>query len=238
MNKIVVSNLEIHVIKKDIKNIHLAVYPPHGRIRVAAPQHTHDDAIRLFIVSKIPWIKKHQKKFLQQKRLSKREYISGESHYFMGQRYLLNIIHADQSSSISLRNKKYLDLRVKPWTNREQKAKIFKERYRKELKLIVPSLLAKWQQKMWVQASHRRIQQMKTRRWSCNPETRRIILNLELAKVPPQCIEYVLVHELTHLLERTHNDKFVAYVDSFLPNWRQLRDILNSRPLFMSEGEK
>lgn len=238
MNKIAVSNLEIQVVRKDIKNLHLGVYPPFGRVRVAAPQHINDDAVRLFIVSKIPRINRQKKKFLWQNRLSRREYISGESHYFMGKRYLLNVVELDQTPSVSIRNKKYLDLIVKPWTNRDQKAKILNERYRDELKSIVPSLLTKWQQKIWVQANHRRIQQMKTKRWSCSIESKRILLNLELAKKSPQCIEYVIVHELIHLLERTHNDRFVAYMDQYLPNWRQLKDELNSWPLSIDDRVK
>jgi predicted metal-dependent hydrolase len=153
----------------------------------------------------------------------------------MWKRYLLKVIESNQAASISLRNKKYIDLVVKPWTNREQKAKVVKERHRSELKSILPSFITKWQQVVWVKADYRRVQQMKTKRWSCSIENKRILLNLELAKKSPQCIEYVVVHELIHLLERTHNDKFVAHMDKFLPNWRQLKDELNSWPLSIDD---
>lgn len=235
MNKISVRNLEVQVIKKDIKNLHLWVYPPFGRVRVAVPHSTNDDAVRLFIVSKIPWINKQKKKFLAQDRHSKREYINWESHYFMWKRYLLNLIEVDDVPKVEIRNKKYIDLHIKPCSNIDQKERVIKARHRNELIRIIPPFLEKREKITWVQASSRRIQQMKTKRWSCSIDSKRILFNLELAKKSPQCIEYIVVHEMVHLLERTHNNRFIAYMDQFLPNRKQLKDELNRWPLSIDD---
>lgn len=225
---ITVSNLSIDVIKKDIKNLHLWVYPPTGRIRVAAPQHMEDDYIRLFLVSKLSWIKKHQAKFNTQERETPREYVSGESHYYFWQRYLLKVIELNNAPKVVIKNKKHIELIVRPWSTTEQKANILKERYRSQLAEKIPNFINKRSTIMGVDPQEWRIKQMKTKRWTCNIKDKRIRLNLELAKKSEQCLEYVVVHELTHLLEKYHNDKFTAHMDQFLPKRRHYKKTLNS----------
>ena len=234
-SKIEVGNLIIDVVRKNIKNLHLAVYPPTGRVRIAAPLTVNDDAIRLFIVSKISWIKKHQSKFNGQDRESEREFISGESHYYQGQRYLLNVIYHDAKPRVELRNKTYLDLYVRLGSNQLQRQKILTEWYRSKLKEQIPDLINKWKYIVGVEVDDWCIKKMKTRWGSCNRKNKRIWLNLELAKKPLHCLEYIIVHELTHLLERHHNDRFKGLMDNFMPSWRLYKNELNQLILPYSE---
>lgn len=231
MHQIVVNDIVVDVVRKDIKNLHLAVYPPQGRVRVAVPLYVEDDAVRLAVISKLPWIKQQQKQFQAQERQTERQYISGESHYFQGQRYLLNVEYRDETPSVKIRNKKILELVVRPDSGIEQRGRVLLDWYRKHLKEQTAPLIEKWQTIIGVEVDEWRIKQMKTKWGSCNIEARRIWLNLELAKKPVQCLEYIMVHELVHLLERHHNERFIAYMDTFLPNWRMLRDELNREPL-------
>lgn len=231
MHQIIVSDIVVDVVRKDIKNLHLAVYPPHGRVRVAVPLYVEDDAVRLAVIAKLPWIKRQQKQFNAQERQTERRYISGESHYFEGQRYLLNVEYRNASPSVKIRNKKILELVARPGSNVEQRGRVLIDWYRQHLKEQTAPLIDKWQSIIGVQVNEWRIKQMKTKWGSCNIEDRRIWLNLELAKKPIQCLEYIIVHELVHLLERHHNDRFTQLMDTFLPNWRMIRDELNREPL-------
>lgn len=231
MEKITISNIKIDVVRKDIKNIHLAVYPPTGRVRIAAPIRVNDDAIRLFAISRLGWIKRQQRKFVEQERLSPREYKDRESHYFLGKRYLLNVIEHDAPGKVEIRNKSYIDLYVRKDSMFEYKKSIMTEWYRKELKKIIPGILERWQKKTGIQVDDWCVKQMKTKWGSCTIEKNRIWLNLELVKKPIHCVEYIIVHEMVHLLERHHNDAFTAYMDKFLPNWRFLKGELNRSPL-------
>ncbi|MCF7860896.1 M48 family metallopeptidase [Candidatus Woesearchaeota archaeon] len=223
-----VYSLKVDTVKKDIKNIHLGVYPPDGRVRVAAPNKTTDDSIRLLVSSKIPWIKKQRKKFEKQERQSKREYVSGESHYFLGNRYLLNVIETDSKPRIELKRKTRIDLYIQPHLKIEQRAKVFDEFYREELKKNIPQVLKKIQKKIMVEVSDIRIKKMKTKWGTCNPKAKRIWLNLELAKKPIHCLEYVLIHEIVHLTEKNHTDKFFYLMKSILPQWELYKAELNS----------
>jgi len=229
--KMRVSNLTIDTVKKDIKNIHLGVYPPNGRIRVAAPLNTSDEVIRLFILSKIPWIKQQQIKFVLQERQTQREYVAGESHYFFGKRYRLNIIYKKAPRKIIIQRKTHIDLYIHPDTTTQQRKKTFETFYRSELKKLVSGLLTKWQEKIGVQVDEVRIKKMKTKWGSCNPNDRRIWLNLELAKKSIQCVEYVFVHELLHLIEKKHTPKYKQLLQSTIPQWQQYKDELNRQPL-------
>ncbi|MCB0397282.1 MAG: M48 family metallopeptidase [Flavobacteriales bacterium] len=229
--KIKVGNFELEVVRKDIKNMHLAVYPPMGRVRVSAPERMDDESIRLFAVSKISWIKKHQKRFREQEREAPREYVNGESHYFLGKRYLLRVIEHSGNNKVVVRNKKFLELYVKHGADQNQRARAMKEWYRRELKKIVPQLLEIWQDEVGVEAKEWGIKAMRTKWGTCNEKDRRIWLNLELTKKPIACIEYIIVHELVHFFERNHNDRFVAYMDRFMPNWRLNRETLNRLPV-------
>ncbi len=228
MGKLVVGDLEIELIKKNIKNIHLVVLPPDGRVRVSVPKKQDDEALRLFIVSKLSWIKKQQVKFQKQKRQPAREYVSGESHYFLGERFLLNVIYTNKGKQgVELRNRTYLDLFVRESSTKEQRQKVMKEWYRRELKALIPPLIEKWEPLIGVKVNSWGVKLMKTRWGSCNITAGRIWLNLDLAKKNPACLEYIVVHEMVHLLERLHNANFVAYMDKFLPNWRSIRAELN-----------
>ena len=229
--KIHVSNLMIDTIRKDIKNMHLGVYPPSGRIRVAVPLKTNDETIRLFVISKMPWIRKQQLKFLEQERQTQREYVAGESHYFLGNRYRLNIIHADTQPKIEIRKKTHIDLYIRADTTTQKREAIFEEFYRSELRKLVPSLLERWQKKVGVRVNEVKIKKMKTKWGTCNPEDGRIWLNLELAKKTLCCIDYVFVHELIHLIEKKHSERFIQVLKSALPHWQYNKDELNKQAL-------
>ena len=231
MEQIAVSNIQIDVIRKDIKNIHLAVYPPAGRVRISVPLSVNEDAIRLFVISKLGWIKQKQRQFKGQERITPREYKDRESHYFFGDRYLLNVIETDLAPKVSIRNKTYVDLFVKPKTPTPTRHKIMEEWYRREIKKMIPNLIEKWENRMGIHIDDWRVKRMKTRWGSCNISKKRIWLNLELAKKPTRCLEYVIVHEMVHLFERKHNDRFVKLIDKFMPNWRGHRDELNRLPI-------
>lgn len=231
MHQITVADLVIDVVRKDIKNLHLGVYPPNGRVRVAAPRKINDETVRLFVVSKLGWIKKQRLKFAGQERQGPRDYVSGESHYVAGDRYLLNVIYQPGPPNVVIRNKTYLDLYVRPGSDLSQRRRVLTEWYRRQLKAQIPPLLAKWQAVIGVEASEWGVKQMKTKWGTCNINARRIWLNLELAKKPTHCLEYIIVHELVHLLERLHNDRFMALMDKFMPPWRTYRDELNQLAL-------
>lgn len=224
---ITVSGIDIDVIKKDIKNMHLSVHPPTGRVRISSPKEMETKSIRLFAVSKLGWIKKHIRNMQEQNRQPQREYIQRESHYFQGQRYLLNIIEHDAPPKVEIRNKKYMDLYVRPGSDKEKKREVVKEFYRSELKEQIPPLIEKWEEKMGVRVNDWIVRQMKTKWGSCNTDESRIILNLELAKKPPECLEYVVVHEMVHLQERLHTERFKALLDKYMPRWKARREQLN-----------
>lgn len=237
MQQLTISNMTVDVIRKDIKNMHLAVYPPTGRVRLAVPLNVHGDAIRLFAISKLGWIKRHQRKFAAQERTSPKEYKERESHYFQGRRYLLRIKETTGAGKVDLKGKTYLDLIVKSDVSIEYKKNLLNEWYRSELKSILPELISHWQKKIGVKINFCGIKQMKTKWGSCNIEKKRVWLNLELAKKPVHCLEFILVHEMVHLLERNHNDKFKAHMDFYLPNWKKLRDELNRLPVSHADWE-
>ncbi len=226
-----IADLSVEVVRKPIKNLHLGVYPPEGRVRVAAPLAVDDDAVRMAVINRLGWIKRQRARFQEQPRQSQRRMVSGESHYFLGQRYRLRVIAHDGATRISLRGKRVLELRARPDSRAEKREEALQAFYRAELKQRVPELLDKWQPILGVEAAAWGIKRMKTKWGTCNPTARRIWLNLELAKKPVQCLEYILVHELTHLIERTHNERFLSVLDRHLPHWRLVRDELNSSML-------
>lgn len=228
MAKLIVNDIEIELIKKNIKNLHLSVHPPNGRVRISAPKRMDDEAIRLFVISKLSWIKKQRSKFVKQERQSEREFVSGESHYFLGERYLLNVNYTNKrKQGVKIRNKTYIDLFVREGSTKEQRQNVMKEWYRRELKALIPPLIEKWEQIIGVKVESWGVKLMKTRWGSCNTTAKRIWVNLELAKKNPACLEYIIVHEMVHLLERLHNERFISYMDKFLPNWRSIKSELN-----------
>lgn len=226
-----VSGLSVEVVRKKIKNFHLGVYPPDGCVRVAVPLQTTNENVRLAIISKLGWIKRKQAEFESQPRQSERHFVTGESHYFQGRRYILEVVENTGKSTVSLKNNSRILLRTRPNTSKETRANVVADWYRTHLKQQVPILLKKWQPIVGKEINGWRIQKMKTKWGSCNISTKRILLNLELAKKPPECLEYILVHELVHLHERHHNEKFRSLMDAFFPKWRLSREILKNEPL-------
>ena len=223
-------DITVDVVKKDIRNVHLSVYPPTGRVRISAPAHMSLDTIRVFAISKLGWIKQQQQKLREQERETPREYLDRESHYVWGKRYLLKIVEQDVAPIVSLQHST-LWLQVRSGTDEARKQAVVAEWYRVQLKQAAPPLIAKWEPLMGVQVARFFVQHMKTRWGSCNPNAGSIRLNSELAKKPPECLEYIVVHEIVHLLEPTHNQRFVAIMDRFLPQWQSHRDSLNRLPV-------
>ena len=230
-HQITVNGLTVDVVRKDIKNLHLAVYPPAGRIRVAAPLRVNDEAVRLFTVSRLGWIKRQQAKFADQERQSSREYLSGESHYYHGHRYLLNVVYREGTPTVSIRNNKMLDLCVRPDSDTPERERVLTTWYRRQLKAEIAPLMSKWETTIGVQVVEWNVKQMKTRWGTCNIAASRIWLNLELIKKPVHCLEYIIVHELVHLLERHHNERFTTYMNRYMPLWQHYREELNRAPL-------
>ncbi|MBX7168125.1 MAG: M48 family metallopeptidase [Pirellulales bacterium] len=222
--------IPVEVTLKDIKHVHLSVHPPAGRVRIAAPARMQLDTIRIFAISKLGWIKQQQRKLRDQPRETRREYLPRESHWVWGQRYLLAVEHADQAPTITLRPRRMV-LTVRPDTSPDQRARIVDAWYRAQIREALPALLAKWEKRLGVSATRWFVQRMKTKWGSCNPATGSIRLNTELAKKPPECLEYIVVHELVHLIEPTHNERFVALMNRHLPRWQHLRQVLNRLPV-------
>jgi len=225
-----VGGITINVVFKDIKNVHLSVYPPDGRVRIAAPTRMSLDALRLYAIAKIDWIKQQQKKLHDQERETPREYLDRESHHVWGRRYLLKVIEADLPPIVQLKHSTLL-LQVRPGSNEQKKQEILETWFREQLKPALVPLIANWEPRLGVHVAHFFVQRMKTRWGSCNPATRSIRVNTELAKKPPECLEYIVIHEMAHLLEPTHNHHFIALMDDFLPRWKFIRDELNHAPL-------
>jgi len=225
-----ISDINVHTVRKDIKNIHLGVYPPNGRVRVAAPLKTTDEKIKLIVLSKMAWIKRQQTEFQKQERETKREYVSGESHYFMGKRYLLNVIYTNTKPKISIRNT-HIDMVIRPKTNNKKREKLMNEFYRSTLKKQIPPLLEKWEKITGIKVEEYRVKKMKTKWGSCTPEHKRIWINLELAKKPIHCLEYILVHEMVHIIEKKHTEKFRSLMESFMPKWTQYKEELKKGKL-------
>jgi len=223
--------LTLQVNRKAIKNLHISVLPPDGKIRVSAPNHLSDTAIRRAIIPRIPWIKKQQQTFEKQPRQSERRYVSGETHYLWGKRYRLTVTEVDGANRVYVKGSARIQVHVKPGTSIEKKEKLINEWYRQQLKQRIEQLIGHWQPIIGVKPSQWGVKKMKTKWGSCNTTSKRIWLNLELAKKPVECLEFILVHELVHLKERHHNDRFKQLMDSFLPDWRERRNLLNKLPL-------
>jgi len=231
-----IQDIPIEIEFKNIKNLHIAVCPPDGKVRVSAPIVMNEEKIKIHLIPRIQWIKKQIQKFQNQERQSKREMLSGESHYFEGRRYILIVKHSEsKKSSVKILNSTQIQMTVPSNASREIKEKILENWYRKELKKRLPPLIEKWQKIIGVEVNKITIRKMKTLWGSCNPSKKSILLNLELMKKPTQCLEYILVHEMVHLIERHHNERFHQLMDKFLPNWRTLKTELNKHPLPHSE---
>ncbi len=223
----IVSGVEIEVIKKNIKNMHLSVLPPVGKVRISTPLNISDDAIKLFAIAKIGWIRKQIVKYENQPRQSEREYVSGESHYLWGQRYRMEIKHSKTANKIEIKANKLI-LTVRENSTQQQRENVMNEWYRAEIKAKLPALFEKWESVIGVKPNEYGVKNMLTRWGTCNVKAKRILINLQLAKKPIHCLEYIIVHELVHLIEKTHNSVFVEHMDKFIPNWRVIKDELNS----------
>ncbi len=218
------------VVRKDIKNVHLSVHPPTGRVRIAAPHRMSLDTVRVFAASKLAWIRRHQRRFIEQERDTAREYLDRESHYVWGKRYLLQVVELEVAPSVMLGHRK-LVLAVRPGAGAEKMQAVLDNWYRSQVREAVAPLIAKWERAMRVHVRRVFVRHMKTKWGSCNPRAGSIRLNTELAKKPRECLEYILVHEMVHLLEPTHNARFVRLMDQYIPRWQSQRDILNRLPL-------
>jgi predicted metal-dependent hydrolase len=222
-----IGTMEVLVVRKPIRNLHLAVLPPDGKVRVSSPLHLKDDAIRTLIATRIPWIRTQKAKFVGQARQTPREYVSGESHFFLGKQYRLEVVHGDQTPHASLKGKNKIILQVRQNCTLARREEMLMDWYREELRVVSTALLANWQKKIGVQVGDWGIKRMKTRWGTCNRNAGRIWLNLELVKKPVAYIEYVVVHELLHLIEKKHNEHFVGLMTMHLPKWRSLKEELN-----------
>jgi hypothetical protein len=223
-------DITVDVVRKDIKNVHLSVYPPAGRVRISAPLRMSFDTIRLFAISKLGWIRQQQKKLREQERESQREYLDRESHHVWGRRLLLKVLEKDAAPSVQLQHATLL-LRVRPASDETTREAVVAGWYRQLLKTAVPPLIEAWGPRLKVRVDRFFVQQMKTKWGSCNPTSRTIRLNTELAKKPKECLEYIVVHEMVHLLEPAHNARFTGLLDRFMPQWQHYRDILNRLPV-------
>jgi predicted metal-dependent hydrolase len=223
-------DITIEVIKKDIKNVHLSVNPPSGAVRVSAPRRMRLDTIRVFAISKLDWITKQQQKLREQERETPREYVDRESHYVWGSRYLLSVVEQAEPRSVVLKPGR-LVLSVRPGADRETREAVVAQWYREQVRAVAGDLIDQWSSVLGVEVDRVFVQQMKTRWGSCNPKAHSIRLNTELAKKPKGCLEYVVVHEMTHMLEATHNARFIALMNQFIPQWESRRQQLNRLPV-------
>jgi len=231
-----VGGITVDVVFKNIKNIHLSVHPPTGRVRISAPRRITLDRLRVYAISRIDWIKKHQKKFQEQERETRREYLDRESHYVWGRRYLLKVNEANRIPSVALKHNEMV-LTIRPGAGMAKREAAVTAWYREQVRNAAAPLIEKWEANLSVKVNRAIIRHMRTRWGSCTPARRTIRLNTELAKKPPECLEYVVVHELVHLLEPTHNANFISLMDKFMPQWRHFRDELNRAPLGHVEWE-
>jgi len=229
-SKLTVRGIDVEIVYKDIKNLHIGVYPPAGRVRVAAPRRVDEDRIRLAVIQRLSWIKRQQKQLRDAVRQSEREMVSGESHYVWGSRLRLRIIERPGRAHVEVDHDRLL-LYMPEGSDRETRTKVLQRWQREELRRAVPPLISKWEPRIGRSVSAWGVKRMKTKWGSCNRESGRVWVNLELAKKPPLCLEYVVVHEMAHLLVRNHGEPFAKLMDTLLPDWRTRRETLNNAPL-------
>ncbi|MER5529598.1 SprT family zinc-dependent metalloprotease [Streptomyces sp. NPDC002677] len=229
-----IRGIDVEVIYKNIKNLHIGVYPPLGRVRVAAPHQLDNEQVRLAVIQRLPWIKEQREQFRSAARQSTREMVTGESHYVWGVRRRMKVVERPGRAHFELDGERLL-LYVPVGTTAERRRELLDRWYRAQLRHVIPGLIVKWEAVLEVSVPQWNIKRMKTKWGSCNRETGRIWFNVELAKKPPGCLEYIVVHEMTHYLERNHDQRFTKLMERFMPNWRSLRDQLNDAPLAEEE---
>ena len=225
-----VGEIPITVTLKDVRNVHLSVHPPDGHVTLVAPNSTRLDVARAYAISKLGWIREQQHNLKNQARETVRQFIERESHYLWGRRYLLTVVYRDAKPSVTLDHKR-ITLTVRPGSDVEERAKVFHDWHKSLLHEVVPSLIQKWEAKLGVEVTNYYLQRMKTRWGSCNHQANHIRINTELVKKPKDLLEYVIVHEMAHLLEPTHSDRFMTILDDHYPTWREARVELNELPL-------
>jgi hypothetical protein len=222
--------ISILVTRKAIKNVHLSVHPPEGRVTLVAPSETRLEVARAYAISKLGWIRSQQKKLDNQARETTRQFVERESHHLWGRRYLLSVKYHDAKPLVSLDHKR-ITLTVRPGSDAERRAEVMHEWHKSLLHEVVPTLIAKWERKLKVKVNGYFLQRMKTKWGSCNHKARHIRLNTELVKKPRDLLEYVIVHEMAHQIEPTHSERFVVILDKHYPTWREARAELNELPL-------
>ncbi len=230
-HRIFVADISVDVVRKDIKNLHLAVYPPKGRVRVAVPLHVDDEQVRVTVASRLGWIRRHQRGFENQDRQSAREMVSGETHYFQGRRYRLDVVQGDSRLGVRISKPGTIELMANNGHGVIKRSETLQEWYRGALRERIGPLIEKWKPIVGEEVEGWGIRRMKTRWGSCNQKARRILVNLELSKKPPECSEYIVVHEMVHLLEPHHGERFASIMKRVLPKWRLYREMLNRAPL-------
>ena len=229
-----IGDISIAVTRKDIKNVHLSVHPPEGRVTMSAPTDTRLEVARAYAITRLNWIRQQQDTLRHQARETKREFIERESHYLWGRHHLLTVVEEDTKPSVRVDHKR-ITLTIRPGSSQEKRASIIHEWHKSLLHKMIPSVIKKWEAKLGVKVNAYFLQRMKTKWGSCNHEAGNIRLNTELVKKPKDLIEYVIVHEMVHLLEPTHNDRFISILTENYPTWRDARAELNELPLAAEE---
>lgn len=220
---------EIEVVRRDIKHVHLTVHPPAGRVRISAPRNTHLDSLRLFAIQKLGWIRSQQNRMQAQERETPRAYVNRESHYVWGRRCLLRVSEVEARPKVEARPRSLL-LQVRPGASRERREAVMEAWYREQVHAAAAPRIQHWVRALGVQRPTVRVQRMRTKWGTCSRAGGRLLLNTWLAKKPPECLDYIVLHELTHLLEPDHGPRFVAILDKHMPSWRVVRDRLNRLP--------
>jgi predicted metal-dependent hydrolase len=225
-----VGGIDVDVVFKEIKNLHIGVYPPMGRVRVAAPIQLDDDQVRLAVVNRLQWIKRQREQLQIAQRQTIREMTTGESHYVWGSRFRLKLIKRPGRPHLQVEGNRLL-LYAPEGSDSELRRALLDRWYRAQLRQAIPEVLTKWEPRVGVTVPRWSIRRMKTKWGSCNRETGHIWFNVELAKKHPECLEYLAVHEMTHILERCHGERFAKLMEKAIPDWRARRDLLNGAPL-------
>lgn len=223
-------DITIEVVLKDIKNVHLSVNPPTGHVRVAAPRRMKMETIRLYAISKLDWIKSQQRRIRAQERETPRELLERESFDVWGKRYLLSVVEAEQRPCVTLEHN-HMVLQVRYGSDLGKRRQVVEDWYREQVRAATVELISKWEPKVGVEVARLYVRRMKTRWGSCNSQARTIRLNTDLGRKPRECLEYIVVHEMVHILEPTHNERFQSLMNEFMPDWDHRRQVLNHLPV-------
>ncbi len=232
-----IGDMTVQLTRKDVKNVHLSVHPPDGRVTLVTPKTTRPDVARAYAISKLGWIREQQRKLAAQARETPRQLVERESHYVWGRRYLMSVVYHDAKPSVRLDYKR-ITLTVRPESDQAKRAEVLHEWHKSLLHEAIPHIIAKWEPRLDTTVNGYHLQRMKTKWGSCNHRAGHIRLNTELVKKPKDLLEYVVVHEMAHLLEPTHNQRFVTLLDQHYPTWREARAELNELPLGAEDWRK